>query len=129
MISRPASSCIPTAAGDFMGPPSHDAKESSTVMSSALSGACHEERLVVPTQMYPFTDNNGRPRRHRLDGESDQCCQVAKFDPFLSLDCARVECVGAQSKERKGSSFAAHRSGAIIQKLKVPNTYDLKIWL
>ena len=26
-----------------------------------------------------------------------QCCQMAKFDPFLSLDCARVEGVGAQS--------------------------------
>ena len=25
-------------------------------------------------------------------------CQMAKFDPFLSLDCARVEGVGAQSK-------------------------------
>ena len=36
-----------------------------------------------------------------------QCCQLAKFDPFLSLDCARVEGVGAQSKERKGSNFAA----------------------
>ena len=32
---------------------------------------------------------------------------AAKFDPFLSLDCARVEGVGAQSKERKGSNFAA----------------------
>ena len=32
---------------------------------------------------------------------------AAKFDPFLSLDCARVEGVGAQSKERKGSYFAA----------------------
>ena len=31
---------------------------------------------------------------------------TAKFDPFLSLDCARVEGVGAQSKERKGSNFA-----------------------
>ena len=29
-----------------------------------------------------------------------------KFDPFLSLDCARVEGMGAQSKERKGSNFA-----------------------
>ena len=29
-------------------------------------------------------------------------CQIAKFDPFLSLDCARVEGVGAQSKEGKG---------------------------
>ena len=36
-----------------------------------------------------------------------QCFQMAKFDPFLSLDCARVEGVGAQSKERKGSNFAA----------------------
>ena len=32
---------------------------------------------------------------------------AAKFDPFLSLDCARVEGVGAQSKKRKGSNFAA----------------------
>ena len=39
--------------------------------------------------------------------EGEQCCQMAKFDPFLSLDCARVEGVGAQSKERKGSNFAA----------------------
>ena len=35
-----------------------------------------------------------------------QGCQMAKFDPFLSLDCARVEGVGVQSKERKGSNFA-----------------------
>ena len=34
-------------------------------------------------------------------------CQMAKFDPFLSLDCARLEGVGAQSKEMKGSNFAA----------------------
>ena len=38
---------------------------------------------------------------------SSQCCQTEKFDPFLSLDCARVEDVGAQSKEKKGSNFAA----------------------
>ena len=37
----------------------------------------------------------------------NQCCQMAKFDPFLSLDCTRVEGVWAQSKERKGSNFAA----------------------
>ena len=42
-----------------------------------------------------------------LDLALDQCCQMAKFDPFLSLDCTRVEGVGAQSKERKGSNFAA----------------------
>ena len=28
-----------------------------------------------------------------------QGCQIAKFVPFLSLDCTRVEGVGAQSKE------------------------------
>ena len=37
---------------------------------------------------------------------------AAKFDPFLSLDCAKVEGVGAQSKERKGSNFATQHSGA-----------------
>ena len=45
-----------------------------------------------------------KANRHRILEES---CQMAKFDPFLSLDCARVEGVGAQSKERKGSNFAA----------------------
>ena len=55
-----------------------------------------------------------------------QGCQIAKFDPFLSLDCARVEGVGAQSKERKGSNFAAQRSGAIVQKPEGPNSYDSK---
>ena len=36
-----------------------------------------------------------------------QGCQMAKFDPFLSLDCARVEGAWmAQSKEKKGSNFA-----------------------
>ena len=39
---------------------------------------------------------------HRIQG-----CQMAKFDPFLSFYCARVEGVGAQSKVRKGSNFAA----------------------
>ena len=43
--------------------------------------------------------------RH-IGGGDDQGCQMAKFDPFLSLDCARVEGVGAKSKERKGSNFA-----------------------
>ena len=32
---------------------------------------------------------------------------AAKFNSFLSLDCARVEGVGAQSKERKELNFAA----------------------
>ena len=54
---------------------------------------------------------------------------AAKFDPFLSLDCAGVESVRAQSKEMKGSNFAAQRSGAIVQRPEGPNIYDLKIWL
>ena len=41
---------------------------------------------------------------------------MAKFDLFLSLDCARDEGVGAQSKERKGSNFAVYRRGAIVHK-------------
>ena len=37
---------------------------------------------------------------------------TAKFDPFLSLDCAPTPSTLAQSKERKGSNFAIwqHRS-------------------
>ena len=58
-----------------------------------------------------------------------QGCQMAKFDPFLSLYCAGVEGVGAQSKERKGSNFAAQRSGGIVQNPEGPNTYDVKLWL
>ena len=38
----------------------------------------------------------------------EQCCQMAQFDPFLSLDCARVE--GGGRNPRKGSNFAAQRS-------------------
>ena len=33
-------------------------------------------------------------------------CFAAKFDPFLSLDCAPTPSTLAQSKERKGSNFA-----------------------
>ena len=41
-------------------------------------------------------------------------CYAAKFDPFLSLDYTRVEDMGAQSKERKGTHFAVQHSGAIV---------------
>ena len=50
----------------------------------------------------------------KKDHDLSQCCQTAKFDPFLSLVCARVEGVGVQSKERKGSTFAVQHSGAIV---------------
>ena len=51
---------------------------------------------------------------HFLARYVTQCCQIAKFDPFLSLNCARVEGVGAQSKESTESNFAAQRTGAIV---------------
>ena len=40
--------------------------------------------------------------RSKMVCRARQGCQMAKFDPFLSLDCAMV-----QSKERKGSNFVA----------------------
>ena len=43
----------------------------------------------------------------------NQDCLMAKFVPFLSLDCASVE-GGAQSKERKGSNFAIRQSWFLI---------------
>ena len=39
-----------------------------------------------------------------------QCCQMAKFDPFLSLDCAGVEGVGRNP--RKGRNHILQRSVA-----------------
>ena len=44
---------------------------------------------------------------------------MAKFDPSTL----------AQSKEKKGSNLAAHCSGAIVQKPRVPNAKDRKILL
>ena len=33
--------------------------------------------------------------------------QMAKLDPFLSLDCATVEGMGVQSKEKEGIKFCS----------------------
>ena len=62
-----------------------------------------EPRSAAHTHMRPSECQNllAMERRQR------QGCQMANFDPFLSLHCGRVEGVGAQSKERKGSNFAA----------------------
>ena len=38
----------------------------------------------------------GKARERERERERGQGCQMAKFDPFLSLDCARVEGVGAE---------------------------------
>ena len=39
-----------------------------------------------------------RERAGDPEGRMEQNCQMAKFDPFLSLDCARVEGVGVQTE-------------------------------
>ena len=56
---------------------------------------------------------------------------MAKFDPFLSLDCVKVENGGAQSKERKGSNFAVQRSRAIVlvaRRAKHIKNVSIAIW-
>ena len=58
---------------------------------------------ILGTDFLPSSECHGQYRH----SESGHGYQMAKFDPFLSLDCARVEGVGAQYKERKGSNFAA----------------------
>ena len=45
------------------------------------------------------TRSGGFSHCHKWHFCCRQGCQIAKFNPFLSLDCARVEGVGAQSKE------------------------------
>ena len=39
--------------------------------------------------------------------DSIQGCQMAKFDPFLSLDCARVEGVGDEIQGKEGIKFCS----------------------
>ena len=36
-----------------------------------------------------------------------QGCQMAKFDPFLSLDCVRVEGVGDEIQGKEGIKFCS----------------------
>ena len=96
--------------------------------ASSPSPCCASLRNYAPFYSPLFPNcREGREREAlETDPSSPHGCQMAKFDPFLSLDCARVESVGVQSKERKGSNFAAQRSGAIVQKPQGPNAYDLK---
>ena len=74
----------------------------SPASESKVTCSTHEA-VSVPDQVLSAGVDAERPSLHLRH----QDCQMAKFDPFLSLDCARVEGVGAQSKERKGSNFAA----------------------
>ena len=73
------------------------------------------------------------PQQRWEEREREHGCQMANFDAFLPLDCARVEGVGAQSKERKGSNFAAQRSGAIVLQARrakriQPKNLAIAIW-
>ena len=45
---------------------------------------------------------------------------AAKFDPFLSLDCAPTPSTLAQSKERKGSNFAIWQPCLQVPRLPIP---------
>ena len=48
---------------------------------------CHLATLAAAAHPRPLRD----ARPGGAGGDRGQCCQMAKFDPFLSLDCARVE--------------------------------------
>ena len=41
-----------------------------------------------------------------VDGKA-QCCKMAKFDPFHSLNCARVEGVGGAIQGKEGIEFCS----------------------
>ena len=59
-------------------PPPHAATKSHSSTSEYSSSMRNDRsRVVAATREYK--------------GEKEQCCQLAKFDPLISLDCARVE--------------------------------------
>ena len=55
-------------------------------------------------------------------GSREQCCRMAKFDPFLSLDCARVE----------GGGVAKHSRAIVLQagraKRLESNNLAIAVW-
>ena len=87
-----------TVAGDEMPPMSTQTSMDATTEKDSYHSF---EANDAPETPPPSSSSNLPLVRY------EQCCQLAKFDPFLSLDCARTEGKGAQSKERKGSNFAA----------------------
>ena len=98
MLSFPPSSTFPTA--------KDKANKRTQINPVALRGD------IVAHLHYYDTQDSTESCPLFVDGLSPgfylvHCCQTAKYDPFLSLDCARVEGEGAQSKERKVSNFAA----------------------
>ena len=61
-------------------------------------GAVPFDPVVNPCPLGVDESELALPRRGGT-GVPDQGCQMAKFDPFLSFDCTRVEGVGVQSKD------------------------------
>ena len=122
-----------TQNGQIVEPPEthpHSALEClDLVVDVALGGVPLALLQLQPVRQRQLVRLERQRQGDELVLRKSQGCQMAKFDPFFSLDCAGVEGVGAQSKERKGSNFAAQHSGAIVQKPEGPNTKNLKIWL
>ena len=54
---------------------------------------------AFPSVQFKMRASKQGVRRHRGGGKGPQGCQMAKFDPFLSLDCARVEGVGRNPRK------------------------------
>ena len=71
--------------------------------SKALSPSLHARSPLPQSHLW---DSFNTPSLRTSQGHTEQGCQMAKYDPFFSLDCARVEGRGAKSKERKESHFA-----------------------
>ena len=63
------------------------------------------------------------------DSTGDQCFQMAKCDPFLSLDCARVEGVGRNPREGRDQILQRSVVEPFSLKPEGPNIYNLKVWL
>ena len=74
----------------------------SDLASSVPEGLRDKQREIHDYMMEQAEKDYDRKTKAQQERLSNQGCQMAKFDPFLSLDCAWVEGVGAQSKERKG---------------------------
>ena len=79
--------------------------------STASSSPCPLAALTKPELALTVTTLRASPvPKMALERSLIQGCQMAKFDPFLSLDCTRVEGVGA--KPKKGRDQLLQRSVA-----------------
>ena len=65
-----------------------------------------EAEAVTAAEVDPAAAERSRPKL------CEEGCQMAKFDPFLSLDCARVEGVAWGRNPRKGRDQNLQRSVA-----------------